>query len=141
MACPTWWLKGPSCTLHLSRLDLQVYISVGEVSQRLLTPTAIDTIIEDMRPYLRAEDYGTALERAIVQIGLSLAGEEPVDIDDDDSAPFFDWEEWGPLLAIVAFVAAGAGFSLFKHRERTTVRKHLKRLQADLKVRLCNVIV
>jgi hypothetical protein len=46
-------------------------------SKDALTDSRIEDIISDIRPPLRREDYDAAVERAVVDIGLGLAGGEP----------------------------------------------------------------
>ena len=46
-------------------------------SKRLLNAERIDDVIADMRPALRRADYDAAMERAMVDIGLALAGGRP----------------------------------------------------------------
>ncbi|GAX79821.1 hypothetical protein CEUSTIGMA_g7261.t1 [Chlamydomonas eustigma] len=53
--------------------DRQIYISTGAGSSSLLTDNAIDSIIDNIKPMLRAEKYDQAVESALVDIGLALA--------------------------------------------------------------------
>lgn len=62
--------------------DRQVYISTGQGAQRAMPDDQAAVIIHRMKPSLRAGDYDIAVERAVREMGLALAGatfEEPHD--------------------------------------------------------------
>lgn len=60
--------------LFLSVEDRQVYISTGKGAAKEISDNSLSAIIEDMRPLLRAGQYADAVEQAVVDIGLGLAG-------------------------------------------------------------------
>ena len=76
----------------------QVYISTGAGAQKPLTDAHLGGIISSMRKSLRAGDYDAAVEQAVVDIGLGLAGR----------GPHSEWE-WFPIL----FFGAIATYMLF----------------------------
>lgn len=59
-------------TLHT--LHLQVYISTGKGAAEALPNRHIASIINAMKPLLRKGAYDDAVEQAVVDIGLGLAG-------------------------------------------------------------------
>jgi len=60
--------------LFISIDDRQIYISTGSGTLDRLTNTVLDNIINDVKPLLRQTRYSDAVERAVADIGLSLAG-------------------------------------------------------------------
>lgn len=63
--------------LLLSVEDRQIYISTGAGSMRYLSDNSLVDIISNMKPKLREHDYDGALEQAVIDIGLGLAGRPP----------------------------------------------------------------
>lgn len=63
--------------LLLSVDDRQVFISTGAGSMRYLSDNSLVDIISNMKPKLREQDFDGALEQAVVDIGLGLAGRPP----------------------------------------------------------------
>lgn len=53
---------------------VQVYISTGAGALGHLPNSKIQAILARMRPTLRAAEYDEAVEQAVVDIGLGLAG-------------------------------------------------------------------
>ena len=116
---------------------MQAYISVGDVARKQLSPARIHTVLEDTKPLLRSHRYGRALERAIVQIGLILAGSSDASGGGSDGDKG-SWKDYSPLAifaAVIGFVQL-RGFRA--RRRRRTVTGHLRRLQNDFKV--CSII-
>ena len=71
--------------VFLSIEDRAVYISTGSGSGKVLSSTVIDAIIAHMKPDLRSAQYGSAMEKAVVEIGLVFEGKkiDPVQNNDD----------------------------------------------------------
>ncbi|KAG2491015.1 hypothetical protein HYH03_010687 [Edaphochlamys debaryana] len=73
-----WGVGDPACNngvlMLLSLEDRQLYISTGAGSVSRLSYGVLGNIIEDVKPVLRAGRYDEAVERAVVDIGLALAG-------------------------------------------------------------------
>lgn len=68
--------------LLLAVEDRQVYISTGSGARKALSDAQASIIIDRMKPALRAGDYDQAVERAVREVGLTLAGAkfaEPID--------------------------------------------------------------
>jgi hypothetical protein len=118
---------------------LQVYISVGKVAKQHLTPQRIAGIVASMKPLLRTQRYGAALERATVQIGLVLA-------DSKDALPAggggaeqgsdrSSWWDYTPIAGVGAVIAFVQGRGWRQRRRRSHVTRHLRRLQKDMKAR------
>lgn len=76
-----WGIGNPACNngilFLLSIGDRQIYISTGKGAQEALSDARVASIIADIRSTLRAKDYDGAVERAVVDIGLGLAGAAP----------------------------------------------------------------
>lgn len=62
--------------IFLSVDDRRVHISTGKGSAQLLTLSLIDAIISHMRADLRAAEYGAAIEKCVVEIGLVFEGKD-----------------------------------------------------------------
>ena len=54
---------------------VQVYISTGPGAVNQLPNGKVEAILSRMRPPLRAAEYDEAVEQAVVDIGLGLAGQ------------------------------------------------------------------
>ena len=121
---------------------MQAYISVGATAQQHLTPQRIQGILEGIKPQLRSGNYGSAVEAAVVEIGLTLAGKEP-------SGGSKGGEKGGWRDKLLGLTPFGLFAGLFgfvqlngwrENRRRRNVTGHLRRLQTDLQVRLrCSV--
>lgn len=61
--------------VFLSVHDRNVFISRGAGLASKLTPSTLDQIISNMKPYLRKGDYGKALQGSVVEISLVLTGQ------------------------------------------------------------------
>jgi uncharacterized membrane protein YgcG len=59
----------------LSIQDRIVYISRGKGVEYIMTDRVIDSLIDNMKQYLRSRDYGKALESCVLEIQLALSGE------------------------------------------------------------------
>ncbi|KXZ41529.1 hypothetical protein GPECTOR_413g260 [Gonium pectorale] len=124
--------------LLVSRSDRQLYISTGAGATQLLTYDVLGDILEDVRPLLRKGSYDDAIERAVMDIGLALAGRrvEP----QPDRGNSFSKDD-GIALGVFA-LAAGAMFSAAFWNDRRRRRRYndcrsklekLKRDQAALR--------
>jgi uncharacterized membrane protein YgcG len=87
----------------LSRDDRQVYISTGAGASGALDDAKLVGIIADMRPLLRKGEYDLAIEQAVVDIGLGLAGREPGH--SEDWASGFDWIGMGFMAILLGAIA------------------------------------
>lgn len=79
--------------LFLAIDDRQVYISTGRGARKALSDSQAAIIIDRMKPALRATDYDAAVERAVREIGMTLAG-----------ASFVEPRDW-----VTTLYAAGVG--------------------------------
>eukprot|EP00667_Euglena_gracilis_P008150 EG_transcript_8237 len=61
--------------VFLAVADRRTFISVGEGVRGILNDWQLDRIIEGMKPDLQARQYGTVLERCVVDLGLLLGGD------------------------------------------------------------------
>ena len=75
--CCTRW--GPSGQNRGFNIDggLQVYISTSKAACQRLTDGRAATIINSMKPSLQRGDYDRAIQHAVVDVGLVLAGSAP----------------------------------------------------------------
>ncbi|PSC70754.1 glycoside hydrolase [Micractinium conductrix] len=109
----------------LSVDDRQVYINTGTGAARALGDDRIQDIVSDIRPQLRAQEYDAAVERAVVDIGLSLEGGHPKG---DGSIDFFGVA----FLGVFAFIFGNAAFkSLRKKRQHSECKKMLAKLKRE----------
>ena len=60
--------------LFVSTEDRTVFISTGSGIEKALSLKVIDSIISSMRPYLRDQKYGNAVECAVLQMVDVLSG-------------------------------------------------------------------
>lgn len=122
---------------------MQVYISVGALAKTRLSPRSIQGVVNAMRPFLREQSYGTALERAVVQIGLILSGPEGAEKareQQERQQRAADAEDpWWWSLAPVGIFASIFGYAGARQwrqrRRRAAATRELRRLQRDLRVR------
>jgi uncharacterized membrane protein YgcG len=63
------------CTRRAATSLHQVYISTGAGALNHLPDNKVEAILARMRPPLRAAEYDEAVEQAVVDIGLGLAGQ------------------------------------------------------------------
>jgi hypothetical protein len=125
------------CSNYSKYLALQAYISVGSLAKQHLTSGRIQNIIHNMKPFLVRHAYDAALERATVQIGLSLSNvEQPGEGEGGDSEE--NEGPWWVVFVPIGLFASIFGFSQWRGRRRrrqtTEATRHLRRLQADIKV-------
>jgi uncharacterized membrane protein YgcG len=69
---------GTGLLLYLAIDDRQVYISRGSALTDILNDSMLLAIIEDMKPYLRAKEYGEAVQVAVVELTQLVHGERVV---------------------------------------------------------------
>lgn len=106
--------------------------------KKLLPAFTIESLVHGIKPDLRAEKYGEALESLIVQVGLVLAS------DCAKNGNCYEHEEkegidWWLALVLAVFVLLGVGQFWWGRREarvRGEVAEKLRKLQKDLKVLL-----
>jgi uncharacterized membrane protein YgcG len=105
---------------------------VGSTTKEYLTPSRIQLIMMDMKHHLRSKQYGTAVERAVVQIGLLLAGAKGDKPQKQEASSA--WMDYAPFALMAAVFAFTQGHGFWKQRRRADVSRHLRRLQHDLQV-------
>lgn len=91
----------------------QVFISTGAGNKDILTFEVLGSIIEAMRPALRAGRYGPAVEQAVVDIGLALAGRAIP----PKPAASGGWDDTIGFCIFGGAVAALIGYSAFVSRK------------------------
>ncbi|GIL52991.1 hypothetical protein Vafri_8709 [Volvox africanus] len=111
--------------LLISINDRQIFVSVGSGTMSVLTYDVIGDVIDDVRPALKDQRYDEAVERAVVDIGLALAG-RPVEPEGGKST---GWEEW---LAFGLFGAAVSGIVFFGGRTELRKRKRYQDCKSKL---------
>ncbi|EFJ47425.1 hypothetical protein VOLCADRAFT_92125 [Volvox carteri f. nagariensis] len=102
--------------LLISTDDRQIFISVGSGATSRLTYDGLGDIISDVRPSLKDRRYGEAVERAVVDIGLALAG-RPVEPEGSEGR----W--WDELLGLGIFASIVGGFIFVAARTESRKRK------------------
>jgi uncharacterized membrane protein YgcG len=111
--------------------DRQVYISTGVGAQKSLSDNSLVDIISSMKPKLRAHDYDQAVEQAIVDLGLGLAG-RPHSKE--------EWE-WFPILffGIIGFFMLRSIYKTFterrQYRDCRTALEKVKQEQDKLRTK------
>jgi uncharacterized membrane protein YgcG len=58
--------------IFLSVIDRVIFISLGVEIQAKLSSVDVDRVINHVTPLLKSEDYGSAIERAIIEINLII---------------------------------------------------------------------
>ncbi|GFR48941.1 hypothetical protein Agub_g10948 [Astrephomene gubernaculifera] len=141
----SWGVGDAACgngvLLFLSQEDRQLYISTGAGADKRLTYDVLGDILDDVRPSLKNSKYDEAVERAVVDIGLALAG-RPVEPEGEQTS---GWEEV-TSLGIFASVAGGLIWwaSRMESRKRRRYQdcksklEKLKRDQAAMRARSYN---
>jgi hypothetical protein len=93
-----------------------------------------------MKPLLVKHAYGEALERATIQIGLTLSDSDHPGGGGEGSDSGEGQGPWWGVLVPVGLFASVFGFTQWRGRRRRRqtrdATRHLRRLQADIKVRL-----
>lgn len=118
---------GTGVLLFLSELDRAIYISRGPALESILTDRRLDSVIDHMKPRLRAEEYGLALVHAIQEIHAYLRSGKPQFWEQVDTFA----AEYAGIFLIFGFF----GFALFaakRHEEE-------KRLYARVKSQLSEI--
>ena len=111
--------------------DRQVFISTGRGAQKALSDNSLVDIISSMRPKLRAQNYDEAVEEAVVDIGLGLAGKP---------RSGHDWE-WFPVIffGVIALMLLRSCWNSYKARRQykdcRTALKKVKDEQEKLRTR------
>lgn len=123
-----WGVGAAACDngvlLLLAVDDRQVYISTGQGAQKSLPDNSIGGIVGHMRGALRKGDYDAAVEEAVVDIGLGLAGRPPAGS---------EWE-WFPLIffgAIGAFLLHSCWKGMRQRRQYRNCRDALKKVKDE----------
>lgn len=122
--------------IFLSVNDRQIYISTGQKTKERLVNKQINLIIEDIRPLLREEQYGKALERGINLMKDVLEG-RPL------SSSYFSF---GAVVFWLIFALAVAGIissyynqKKYKEFERKLGRIDLERRNQEYVGLLCPI--
>lgn len=90
-------------------MGMQVYISTGKAARKRLTDDYAATIISSMKPALRRGEYDGAVQQAVVDIGLVLAGSVPQSPDDDDNGN--GWLGGAIFVAFFGFLLTGCWYT------------------------------
>eukprot|EP00873_Tetraselmis_striata_P016736 jgi/Tetstr1/437000/TSEL_002739.t1 len=105
--------------LFLSISDRQVFISTGAGAKARLTDGRVGNIIAEIKPFLRASQYGKAVTIAVEGIGEMMAKNPSDDL----------WAAGLMLTVVAGFI----GFITYKSRksrhEYSAVKVHLNRIQ------------
>ena len=101
---------GPACMAAWRNRVLiltawQVHILAGRQALEVAGTDKLNAVIADMRPQLRAGDVEAAVEQAVVDIGLVLAGAEV--------KPGHESGSWLPLGIVVAVIGSFLGFHIW----------------------------
>ena len=110
--------------IFLSVNDRSVYISTGLGVQSKLTKQYIDYLIVEMRPDLRQKEYGTALEKTVVQIDLIMSNKSNI-------AERYKESESGSSVPIILMILGFCGISGLMIYEKRKF-DHLKKGRAAL---------
>ncbi|KAK9844247.1 hypothetical protein WJX84_011342 [Apatococcus fuscideae] len=128
-----WGVGDGSCSdgilLLLSIDDRQVYISTGKAARTRLTDGYAATIISSMKPALRRGEYDGAIQQAVVDIGLVLAGSVPQQPDDNDSGN--GWLGGAIFVAFFGFLLTGCWRSGRTRGQSRRCRSLLDKLKKD----------
>jgi hypothetical protein len=93
----------------------------------------VEGIVAEMRPHLRRHEYGSALERAVVLIGLATSETSVKEL------AGYDATNWLPLLFVFATAAVVLWQTYIAAPRLAAQRQHviekLRGMQADLEVR------
>lgn len=110
--------------VFLSVNDRAVFISTGKGVQSKLTRQFIDYLITEMRPDLRKREYGTALEKTVVQIDLIISGKSNIAErhTEEPTSPF-------TIVAVVACVCVFLGIAVHESRKLNELKKGRKALE------------
>jgi uncharacterized membrane protein YgcG len=92
-------------------------LPAGTGAKAKVSDDILAAIIDDMKPQLRSQDYSKAVEQAVVDIGLALAGKSPHHSADGDDA-FVFWF----FTAVVLGVCSCSFVSNWRKKKRFQVR-------------------
>jgi hypothetical protein len=99
--------------VFLSVEDRVAYISTGQGVQHLLSTSVIESIVENMKTYLRKQVYGQALEHCTGEIKLVMSGDPKY-----AALQKLDNEiDWANVLFVVVIVAGVAAFMYREYRK------------------------
>lgn len=125
-----------SILLQKATSMLQVHISTGQLVKQLLSSHRIEALVRGIKPQLRAEKYGKALEKLIVEVGLDLSSKAPGGYGGggEDDGSWWNW--WFPFgfFAFFCGCACFGGWNNSENRQRRAVTSHLRSLQHDCQV-------
>lgn len=104
--------------IFMSIQDRQTYISTGSGVSKKLSESVLDNVIEAMRPYLRKQEYGKALECSVVEISLLVSGKKTIQF--TDSTSFQKLMELFPLLCFLGFFG---GYGIYESRRMAQMER------------------
>lgn len=89
----------------------QVYISIGSQIEKFASKSRLQEVIFGMRPRLKEGKYDEAMEQAVIDIGLILAGSDP-----GSHHKGFRWSDipWIPIAFIGGFISLFAWYVLYQ---------------------------
>lgn len=119
--------------IFLSIGDRAIYISHGRGLSSKLSPRVLDSVIDNMKPYLKNKNYGKAIEFAILEIDHIANGTPNTrSRSTNDSSSSSELSEFFVIAVIVvAWAVVAGGIYLVDSREKTKM-KELRRGQEAL---------
>uniref|UniRef100_A0A7S1ERD4 RING-type domain-containing protein n=1 Tax=Timspurckia oligopyrenoides TaxID=708627 RepID=A0A7S1ERD4_9RHOD len=129
----SWGVGDSQCNLgallFLSVSDRVVYISTGRGTQKMLTDGKVQSIIHSMRPLLRKQNYGEAIQKAVTSIGRVVSGQK---VEPTASSKLLEFLPSVLFLSIFGMLAISSWFSQRKQREQyRRCMAQLSRLDED----------
>lgn len=125
-----WGVGEAACNngivLLLSVANRRVYISTGVGAAKHLHNSVLDIIIGNMKPLLKEGRYGKAVEQAVVEAGLALAGHRPKDRSQAGTGIIF------VVFAAFAGIVGWSAWTGYKQRKRyQACRDKLEKIKRD----------
>lgn len=113
--------------------DRQMYISTGRGAKDVLTDSAVQAVLSDMKGALRAKRVDLALQTGVSDIGRVLAGASKVGAFSvkGESAGFFDIFMFGFVALTFCCGSCGQSSSATRRTEYRNCQQALRRLEAD----------
>ena len=109
--------------IFLSVNDRSVYISTGLGVQSKLTKQYIDYLVVEMRPNLRQKDYGTALEKTVVQIDLIMSNKSNIAERHKESESGSSVPRILLILIIIFGFCGTCGYKMYEKRKFDHLKK------------------
>jgi hypothetical protein len=115
---------GSGAVVFLSVQDRAMFISRGRALERYLTNSRLDAILEDMKPILRREDYGSAILVGVEEIFQSVRMGDPS-----------YWKEFLFVMVLMTALSLWGGRRVKEHQrqfvEVTSQLSELDRARAE----------